>query len=296
MTGAVLFFAASAVAVWLLFTGMTAVRRTPRRKPVLPRGASSHRRKETEAEALPRLVRQLAALLAAGRNGPELWGVLAHVVAVEPHNAGTGRRWFAAGKDKAEETGNAATVTLLLVVQRASVLGLSSAAAIRNACAPDISTDRRRHPSLSAGQRQMWLEIAACLEVCEASGAPVGAVLNRLATTMEADFDAAALRETALAGPRATVRLLGWLPFVGLGLGMAMGVDPLAILFGSPAGWTVLAAGITFTVVGRMWSAALISQAAGPVARSVGRATPRPARRARSMRGPVNVDTEKARR
>ncbi|MHA7176748.1 type II secretion system F family protein [Arthrobacter sp. Sr24] len=288
MTGTVLFFGAAALAVWLLFTGMTAVRRTPKREPLPPRGATSNSRKETEAEALPRLVRQLAALLAAGRTGPELWGVLAHVVAAEPHNAGTGRRWLAAGKNAAEEAGNTATVTLLLVVQRANVLGLSSAAAIRNACAPDTSKDRRRVPSLSAGQRQMWLEIAACLEVCEASGAPVGAVLNRLATTMEADFDAAALRETALAGPRATVRLLGWLPFVGLGLGMAMGVDPLAILFGSPAGWTVLAAGIAFTVVGRMWSSALIAQAAGPAGR--------PSRRAHGIRGPVNVATEKTRR
>lgn len=288
MSGAVLLFAVSAVAAWLLLTGMTAVQHAPRRGPLPPRGATSHSRRETEAESLPRVVRQLAALLAAGRTGPELWGVLAHVIAGELHNTRMARRWFVAGKAEAEDAGNTATVTLLLGVQRASVLGLSSAAAIRNACAPDISKERRRFPGLSAGQRQMWLEIAACLEVCEASGAPVGAVLNRLAATMEADFDAAALRETALAGPRATVRLLGWLPFIGLGLGMAMGVDPLAVLFGSPVGWTVLAAGIAFTVAGRMWSAALIAQAARPAGGL--------AQRGNSIRGRVNVTGQKSRR
>ena len=263
MSGSVLIFMVSAMGVWLLFTGMAAVQHTAKRGALPPRGATLRSRRETEAESLPRLVRQLAALLAAGRTGPELWGVLAHVLAAEPHPTGTVRRWFVAGKPVAEKAGNTATVSMLLGVQRASVLGLSSAAAIRSACAPNLSKERRRAPGLSAGQRQMWLEIAACLDVCEASGAPVGAVLNRLAGTLEADFDAVALRETALAGPRATVRLLGWLPFIGLGLGMAMGVDPLAVLFGSAVGWAVLAAGIIFTVTGRVWSAALISQAAG---------------------------------
>ncbi|WP_074712255.1 type II secretion system F family protein [Arthrobacter alpinus] len=111
----------------------------------------------------------------------------------------------------------------------------------------------------------MWLDIAACFDVCEASGAPVAAVLERLATTLEADHDAAALRETALSGPRATVKLLTWLPVLGLGLGMLMGVDPISALLGSSLGWLVLAAGVGFAVAGRAWSASMIAKAARPI-------------------------------
>jgi tight adherence protein B len=117
----------------------------------------------------------------------------------------------------------------------------------------------------------MWLDVAACFEVCEASGAAVGAVLERLANTIEADQDAAALRETALAGPRATVRLLSWLPFIGLGLGMVMGVDPLTALLGGPVGWTVMAAGAGFAIAGWAWSARMIAAAARPVQLTAGR-------------------------
>ncbi|MHA7306527.1 type II secretion system F family protein [Arthrobacter sp. TMN-49] len=112
----------------------------------------------------------------------------------------------------------------------------------------------------------MWLELAACFEVCEASGAAVVGVLNRLAASIEAEQDAVALRETALAGPRATVRLLSWLPLIGLGLGIAMGVDPIGALLGGPLGWAVLATGVTFTLAGWAWSTKMIATAAAPAA------------------------------
>ncbi|MGA7204518.1 MAG: hypothetical protein WBX27_07825, partial [Specibacter sp.] len=115
---------------------------------------------------------------------------------------------------------------------------------------------------LTNHQEVTWLELAACLEVCEASGAPVAAVLSRLATRLESEQDAAAMRETALAGPRATVRLLTWLPFVGLGLGMAMGVDPVGVLLGGPLGWACLVVGCVLVMAGRLWSTHLISVAA----------------------------------
>ena len=266
MGGAVVLLLVLTLGAWLLFAPTAALHQGPVRGRARTVRTKSKGRVETESESLPRLVRQMSSLLAAGRTGPELWGILAHVLASESRTASGRLRARVGATGAAEEIGQSSTVALLLAVQRASVLGLSSAQAIRTACSSDTpsSQGRRRVPILSAGQQDMWLEIAACLEVCESSGAPVAAVLNRLALTIESDFDAAALRETALAGPRATVRLLGWLPFIGLGLGIAMGVDPLSVLFGSPVGWAVLCAGLLFTVTGRMWSAALISHAAHP--------------------------------
>jgi tight adherence protein B len=116
----------------------------------------------------------------------------------------------------------------------------------------------------SAGREQrIWLELAACFDIAEASGCPLADVLARFAAQLEVEDDADAARQTALAGPKATVSLLTWLPVMGLGLGMALGVDPLAILFGTPLGLAALAAGLALTVAGRIWSARLVHAAAG---------------------------------
>ncbi len=236
------------------------------------------------AESLPRMVRQLASLLAAGRSGPALWGAMAYVLGAEQYRVDNGakvlRRVSAVNAVRTPQqipgsgaipppAGESnATLLLVLAVQRASAMGLPTATAIRNACAADFEHGRRITHGRNARRTQQhrtWLDLAACFELCETSGAPVAAVLERLACSIDADNDAAALRETALAGPRATARLLSWLPFIGLGLGMVMGVDPLAALLGSPMGWMVLMVGVGFTMVGKLWSAKMIGDAARPV-------------------------------
>lgn len=247
----------------------------------------SGRGKAAPPESMPRLVRQLAALLAAGRTGGTLWQAMAHVLAMElnreavqaaarsspgqprpPEGTGQGMRSGSTAAGPAVQNADA-TLALVLTLQRASTMGLSTAAVIQAACRASPARTAglaAKHGTLTREQRRMWLDIAACFTVCEASGAPVAAVLERLATTLEVDHDAAAQRETALAGPKATVMLLSWLPLVGLGLGMLMGVDPLGALFGSPVGWAVLGSGLGFAVVGRFWSARMIRDAAGPAA------------------------------
>ncbi|WP_269938675.1 type II secretion system F family protein [Arthrobacter sp. HY1533] len=225
-------------------------------------------------ESLPRLVRQIASLLAAGRTGPALWSDLAQVLMVEqgrvrnpgPRGSpGMAGHAFPRGRFDTGQQGPDATLALVLAVERACSLGLPVAPALRNACTA-ASTGRAPQPwpVMPQEQQRMWLDVAACFDVCAASGAPVAEVLGRLAATIEAEHDAAALRETALAGPRATVRLLNWLPFMGLGLGMVMGVDPVAVLLGSPAGWLLLAAGLGLAAAGKAWSSALIAAAARP--------------------------------
>jgi|GEM_PF-343781 len=247
--------------------------------------------------AMPRLVRQLSALMSTGRSGPPLWAALAGVLAAEygiadsggtPPRAGSvrvSRGTPALRPDRGRLPGQG-TIQVVLAIQRAAILGLPAADALRLACreggdhpgtdpphpgpvAPartggdDASRGSfGRNSGLTNEERQTWLELAACLEICEASGAPVAAVLARLADRLDADADAAAMRETALAGPRATVRLLTWLPFIGLGLGMAMGVDPVGVLLGGPLGWACLVSGLALVAVGKWWSTHLIATAA----------------------------------
>lgn len=236
---------------WALFAVQRPGWGRPRTSRSTQRGKRGRGRQRLEPEALPRLVRQVAALLAAGRTGPVLWGALGQVLA---GGDGRGRAGPVAAK-------NEATLMLVFAVERASALGLPTDVALRSACQV-LDTGGRFHRRVDPAQKRMWLDMAACFHVCEASGAPVAGVLERLAATLEAEQDAAALRETALAGPRATVRLLNWLPFLGLALGIFMGVDPLAVLLGGPRGWMLLAAGLVLVLAGRAWSARMIAAAA----------------------------------
>ena len=256
--------AACCLAVW----GGT-VGRTPRYRPAVRGRNLTEPRQRRTAESLPRVVRQLASLLAAGRSGPVVWGALAQVLMMEhtrrlepPGAANSSRAASSPGMP------DDAVLVLVLAVQRATALGIPTATAVRHSCGEAAVSVRRlrirsrgKGPHLTLEQYRTWLDVAACFEVCEGSGAPVAAILGRLALSIEADQDAAALRETALAGPRATVRLLSWLPFLGLGLGMAMGVDPLGALLGSLLGWLVLGSGVVLSLIGRLWSAKLIEGA-----------------------------------
>ena len=122
----------------------------------------------------------------------------------------------------------------------------------------------RRAVSVRAGRDlRVWGELAACFDTAEASGCPLADVLARFAAHLETEDDAEAARKSALAGPRATVRLLTWLPLSGLGLGLLLGVDPVATLLGNPWGLAALAAGVVLTAAGRLWSSRLVRAAAG---------------------------------
>ncbi len=207
-----------------------------------------------ETAEMARLVRELSALLAAGRGGQDLWAdLLAARVAAVPG----GSRATASDEPLfLADGGHGLNAQLLQAAYRATVVGLSASSAIRAGCAAAGGAAHQ------GPQCKHWQELAACLDVAEISGSPLAAVLQRYAAGLESEMDAAASRETSLAGPKATVRLLSWLPLLGLLLGMLMGVDPLAVLFGGPVGWSALAIGVGLMAAGRFWSRALIRAAA----------------------------------
>jgi tight adherence protein B len=92
-------------------------------------------------------------------------------------------------------------------------------------------------------------------------GAPLAVVLERCAATVEADDETAAELDAALAGPRQTATLLGWLPAVGLLLGLLLGADPVGVLTDGGWGTCCGAAGIGLTVLGRLWVRRMIARA-----------------------------------
>jgi tight adherence protein B len=214
--------------------------------------------------SLTLVVQQLAALLKGGRTTSRLWDEL-WLVHHGRTEAGPRRPEGSAGQpDPAKMPGvgrngpglSAGSLTMLGAVRAAALRGLPVSDAIRRAAPAAFPRAAGREP-------RIWLELAACFDIAEASGCPLADVLARFAAQLEVEDDADAARQTALAGPKATVSLLTWLPVMGLGLGMALGVDPLAMLFGTPLGMAALTAGVALTIAGRIWSARLVYAAAG---------------------------------
>lgn len=101
----------------------------------------------------------------------------------------------------------------------------------------------------------------AAVQVADRLGAPVADVLHSCAQGLSEAEEAASQRRTALAAPRATARLLTWMPVAGLGLGALLGVRPLAVFTDGGAGTACFLLGMVLTVAGRRWSGALVRQA-----------------------------------
>ncbi|THJ68412.1 hypothetical protein E8P82_00380 [Arthrobacter echini] len=188
-------------------------------------------------------VHQLAGLLRAGRAPHLLWKDMEQIYREDPGP-------FAE-----------AALPVLAVARRAAELGFSVPEVLRQA-RPDAARPRGESAVVDQVNR-MWVDLGACLAVSERSGAPLATILAQYAVQLDAHLDGFSARETALAGPRATVILLAWLPLVGVVLGFALGVDPVEVLLGSTLGRLALAGGVLLMVVSRIWSRRLVRRAAG---------------------------------
>ncbi|HZL02499.1 MAG TPA: type II secretion protein F [Cellulomonas sp.] len=92
-------------------------------------------------------------------------------------------------------------------------------------------------------------------------GAPLAPVLDRVAESLVADDEVDGERRAALSGPRSTARLLGWLPLLGIALGVALGADPVGVVLRGGAGTTSAVVGGGLLIAGRRWTSHLVSRA-----------------------------------
>lgn len=100
--------------------------------------------------------------------------------------------------------------------------------------------------------------VVAAARVADELGAPLAAVLDQVAAAIAAQAEAAADVDAALAGPRASARVLGWLPALGIALGAALGADPVGVLLDGGIGTAAGVLGALLVAVGHAWSAALL--------------------------------------
>jgi tight adherence protein B len=99
--------------------------------------------------------------------------------------------------------------------------------------------------------------VTAAVTVAESSGAPLADVLDRLDDHLRGVNRARASAAAQAAGARVSALLLAVLPIVGIGIGYAMGVDPLPILLGSRLGAVCLFSAVALQLAGLAWSGRL---------------------------------------
>ncbi len=134
------------------------------------------------------------------------------------------------------------------------------------ACTQLLESDARMRPH----SRERLHDLQLSLRMSESAGAPLATSLERAAEHAEERIDALLGRQSALAAPRATGRILSWLPLLGLGLGVLMGSDPVGVLTGSILGALTGLLGLGLAFAGRRWTAALVHRAEVESAASIG--------------------------
>lgn len=108
---------------------------------------------------------------------------------------------------------------------------------------------------------QLGRAIAAAGLLARTSGVPLATILESVARVHDARVEARLRWEAAIAGPRASARVLAWLPVAGLALAALVDPAALRVLATTPVGWglVVVAAGLAWA--GRRWTRALVEAA-----------------------------------
>ncbi|MFJ6012555.1 type II secretion system F family protein [Streptomyces sp. NPDC092952] len=146
---------------------------------------------------------------------------------------------------------------LLVAVRDTGALGAEEAAVSAAArFGGDVPAALRR------AAREPGLEglagVAACWRVAADRGAGLAAGMDRLEGALRAEARGRAELRAQLAGAWSTVAVLALLPVLGLGLGAALGADPLRVLLHTPAGLACLATGGLLEAAGLRWAAGIV--------------------------------------
>ncbi|PWR15185.1 hypothetical protein DKT69_12325 [Micromonospora sicca] len=94
----------------------------------------------------------------------------------------------------------------------------------------------------------------AAVRLADRTGAPLAELLERIEADARAADRGLAAAAAQAAGARATAWLLAALPLGGIGLGYAIGVDPVAVLLHTPVGGASAVAAVGLQVGGLLWA------------------------------------------
>ncbi|WIB76440.1 type II secretion system F family protein [Curtobacterium sp. MCPF17_002] len=106
-----------------------------------------------------------------------------------------------------------------------------------------------------------WQDVAAVLAVASRTGAPAAVALRALAGALRRSAASDRAVRVALAGPRASARVVLALPVLGLALGSTWGAGAVQVLVGTPIGWGCVVVAAVLVALGRTWTARLVRAA-----------------------------------
>jgi tight adherence protein B len=99
---------------------------------------------------------------------------------------------------------------------------------------------------------------SAARRLADRTGAPLADLLDRIEADARAADRARVAAAAQAAGARATAMLLAGLPAAGIGLGYAMGADPLQVLLHTPLGGACAVTAMGLQLGGLAWSQRLV--------------------------------------
>jgi tight adherence protein B len=114
--------------------------------------------------------------------------------------------------------------------------------------------------ALRAENDRVAAHLAACWQVGTTTGARLADIIENLARHERDAAEARVELRASLAGPKATARMLAFLPLLGVGLGYLLGADPITWFFSDPLGPPMLIAGAVFTGAGVLWTRRITGQ------------------------------------
>lgn len=169
------------------------------------------------------------------------------------------------GRRKAMDSKRTKVLQALTALSSELLAGQAAARAVVNASEdpqvwPHALAAARTHGDVAAGlsadssNAPVLSHLAALWTLSSRSGIGLAESVSRLAASARRDEDVRVQLQAQLAGPRATARVLCFLPVIGLALGMLLGAQPLVWLLMTPLGWGCLALGILLTVTGLVWT------------------------------------------
>ncbi|MFE9202680.1 hypothetical protein [Micromonospora sp. NPDC007230] len=107
---------------------------------------------------------------------------------------------------------------------------------------------------LAGGPRRIARMARAAVRLADRTGAPLAELLERVEADARAADRGLAAAAAQAAGARATAWLLAALPLGGIGLGYAIGVDPVAVLLHTTVGGGSAVAAVALQIGGLLWA------------------------------------------
>ncbi|MET8970371.1 type II secretion system F family protein [Streptomyces hydrogenans] len=105
--------------------------------------------------------------------------------------------------------------------------------------------------------------LAACWQVAVDRGAGLADGLDRLEAALREQHERREGLRAELAGAWATVAVLAALPVAGIGMGAALGAEPLRVMLHTPAGGACLLLGGVLEAAGLWWAARIVRGGGG---------------------------------